>query len=132
VAELINTPYKEWLGKGRGDKNKTNTDLIFKGKDLTIQITGVDPYTVQLEKDVGGTFKLTFNSRELFDVFKRLEEQHTQKFTIKGDEGGLMAISWEDKVGYFAVHQPMVNAKGQPITRRLAPMRVKAATEAAE
>ena len=43
-----------------------------------------------------------------------------------------MAVSWEDKVGYFAVHQPMVNAKGQPITRRLAPMRVKAAMEAAE
>jgi hypothetical protein len=132
VSELIAYPYKDWVGKIRGDKNKTNTDLIFKGRDLTIQITGLPAYTVQLENDVRGMFKLTFNSRDLFDLFKRLEEQHTQKFTIKGDEGGLMAVSWEDKVGYFAVHQPMVNAKGQPITRRLAPMRVKAAMEAAE
>lgn len=134
VAELLNNPYKEWLGKGRGDKNKTHTDLTFNGKDLTIQITGVDPYTVQLEKDVGGKFKLTFNSRELFDLFSRLEGQYTEKFIIKGDEAGLMAIYWEDQLAHFAVHQPMVNAKGQTITRRLAPMRVKAAPvmEAAE
>ena len=133
VIELINAPYKEWLGKGRGDKNKTNTDLIFNGKDLTIQITGVDPYTVQLEKDVGGKFKLTFNSRELYELLSHLEGQHTEKFIIKGDEAGLMAISWEDQIGYFAVHQPMVNAKGQTITRRLAPMRIKATVmEAAE
>jgi hypothetical protein len=133
VVELINYPYKEWLGLARGDKNRTNTDLTFNGRDLTIQITGVDPYTVQLEKDVGGKFKLTFNSRELFDLFSRLEGQHTEKFIIKGDEAGLMAISWEDKIAHFAVHQPMVNAKGQTITRRLAPMRVKATVmEAAE
>lgn len=133
VAELLNTPYKEWLGLARGDKNRTNTDLIFNGKDLTVQITGISPYTVQLEKDVGGKFKLTFNSRELYELFSRLEGQYAEKFIIKGDEAGLMAISWEDQIAYFAVHQPMVNAKGQTITRRLAPMRVKATVmEAAE
>ena len=89
-------------------------------------MTGKPDHVINLRQSVEGTFTLTFNQKDVFDLLRLLSDQKGAKFRLEGDEAGLMAISWEDRLGIYIVYLPTVTKNGSLETRRVAPMRAKA------
>lgn len=126
VAEILAGPYENWEGKQAGNKAKQTTSFLFDDQELTIRVTGKPDHVINLRQSVEGTFTLTFNQKDVFDLLRLLSDQKGAKFRLEGDEAGLMAISWEDRLGIYIVYLPTVTKNGSLETRRVAPMRTKA------
>jgi hypothetical protein len=133
IGELLEGPYDDWEGKQAGNKAKRTTSFLFDDQELTVRVTPEPDHAIKLRQSVGGAFTMTFNQKDVFDLLKLLSDQKASKFLIEGDEAGLMAISWEDRLGTYYIFLPTVTKSGGLETRRVAPMRVIAqAQKAAE
>jgi hypothetical protein len=133
IGELLAGPYDNWEGKQAGNKAKRTTSFLFDDQELTVRATPAPDHAIKLRQSVGGAFTLSFNQKDIFDLLRLLADQKASKFLIEGDEAGLMAISWEDRLGTYVIYLPTVTKSGGLETRRVAPMRVTAqAQKAAE
>lgn len=132
VVQILNGPYQGWDHAKAGNKAKSTTSLIFEDGNLTVRVSGKDDHIVKLSQPVAGSVTMTFNQKDIYDLLVLLDAQQTAKFQIQGDEGGLLAVRWEDKLGEYTVNLPTVTKSGDLETRRVATMRLNAMPKAAE
>jgi hypothetical protein len=59
----------------------------------------------------------------MYLLFQLLCDQHVTGYTLAGDEGGLLRLSWEDQNGFFDFYLPTLGSDGKLQSRRVAPMR---------
>jgi hypothetical protein len=126
AVQILNGPYQGWDESKNGAKGKSTTSLIFEDDQLTIRVTKKDDHIVKLAHSVGGSFTLTFNQKDIYDLLTLITKQHADKYQIRGDEGGLMSVSWEDKIGTYTVNLPTITKSGNLETRRVSVMRFAA------
>jgi len=132
AAQILAGPYHDWLTTQAGNKAKATTSFIFEGDKLIVKVTKKLDHEIVLSHPVEGSFTLTFNQKDIYDLMSLIEEQKAAKYQLRGDEGGLMAISWEDKLGFYTIHLPTVVKNGSLETRRVSTMRFNAMAKAAE
>lgn len=132
AAQILSGPYHDWLTTHAGNKAKAATSLIFEGDKLIVKVTKKSDHEIVLSQPVDGSFTLTFNQKDIYDLMSLIEEQSAAKYQLQGDEGGLLAIRWEDKLGYYTVHLPTVTKAGNLETRRVSAMRFSGMAKAAE
>ena len=121
---LFEKSLKAWAAAKSPVKASMVATLKFQNENLLARMGEAEELGLKLGKSCGGKFTLSFRMREFHDLVVALLRQHTSDFTIRGDEGGLLEISWEDGLGSYWVYLPTVNQDGKLQSRRVAPMRL--------
>jgi hypothetical protein len=132
IAILLTGPFNQWSKEKGSNKNKAPVLFAYDGKKLSVKVNGNDPIDFIRKVDLGAKYKMSFRAREFHRLLQALAAEDCQSFRMRGDEGGLLEISWTNSTGQWAVYMPTVNAKGDLETRRVSPMRVKNLQQAAE
>jgi hypothetical protein len=124
LQHLFSTSLTAWANSVSGKKSKDETRLLFEQDRITLQMKGADDQAIDSVGVVPERIALRFRPRDLHDLFEVLCEQHGDEYTIEGDDGGLLKISWEDNLAHYEVYQPLCTTDGQRLeSRRLTPMR---------
>jgi hypothetical protein len=132
IAILLTGPFDKWSKEKGSNKNKAPVLFAYDGKKLSVKVNGNEPINFIRKVDLGAKYKMSFRAREFHRLLQALAAEDCQSFRMRGDEGGLLEISWSNSTGQWAVYMPTVNAKGDLETRRVSPMRVKNLQQAAE
>jgi len=132
IAILLTGPFDKWSKEKGSNKNKAPVLFAYDGKKLSVKVNGNNPIDFIRKVDLGAKYKMAFRAREFHRLLQALAAEDCQSFRMRGDEGGLLEISWTNSTGQWAVYMPTVNAKGDLETRRVSPMRVKNLHQAAE
>jgi hypothetical protein len=72
-----------------------------------------------VEAEVGAGVSLDFRPGDLAALVEKLMGLMVDKFVFEFDEGGLLAVSWEDQLGTYSIFQPTVMDGGQLNPKRL-------------
>lgn len=132
ISVLLNGPFQDWVKEKGSNKNKAPVIFAYDHKKLSVKVNGQPALDFNRSVDVGAKYAMSFRARDFHKLLTVLAKQDCQSFRMRGDEGGLLEISWSDSVGRYAVYMPTVNLKGELETRRVAHMRVKSMQVAAE
>ena len=132
ISVLLNGPFQDWVKEKGSNKNKAPVIFAYDHKKLSVKVNGLPALDFNRSLDVGAKYAMSFRVRDFHKLLTVLAKQDCQSFRMRGDEGGLLEISWSDSVGRYAVYMPTVNLKGELETRRVAHMRVKSMQVAAE
>jgi hypothetical protein len=124
---LYEQALRAWAAAKNPNKASATATFKFQNDKLLVRIAEQEELELKLAKSCGGKFTLAFRMRELHDLVALLLRQRTSDFSLRGDEGGLLEISWEDSLGYYWVYLPTVNQEGKLQSRRVGPMRLAAA-----
>ena len=124
---LYEQALRAWAAAKSPNKASAIATFKFQNDKLLVRIAEQEELELKLAKSCGGKFTLAFRMRELHDLVALLLRQRTSDFSLRGDEGGLLEISWEDSLGYYWVYLPTVNQEGKLQSRRVGPMRLAAA-----
>ena len=118
---------KAWAAAKSPNKASATATLKFQNDSLLVRIGDQAELDLKLAKPCGGKFTLAFRMREMNDLVEILLRQRASDFKLRGDEGGLLEISWEDSRGFYWIYLPTVNQDGKLQSRRVGPMRLEAA-----
>ena len=118
---------KAWAQAKSPNKAAASAVLKFQNDRLLFRVGDQDDVELKLSQSCGGKFSLEFRMRDMHDVVAALMRQRTSDFKLRGDEGGLLEISWEDNRGYYWIYLPTVNQDGKLQSRRVGPMRLMSA-----
>lgn len=132
IALLLTGPFEKWLSDQASTKNKSPVVFSYVGRELSVKVNGQEPLTFTRSKEMKSKYTMSFKARDFHRLLRELSNQDCQSFTMKGDEGGLLEISWSDDLADYAVYMPTVNLKGELETRRVSHMRIKTIQDAAE
>ena len=121
---LFDQGLKAWAAAKNPNKATTTAMFKFQNDKLLVRIGELAEMEFKLATPCGGKFTLSFRMRELHDLVALLLRQRTTDFRLRGDEGGLLEISWDDGLGSYWVYLPTVNQEGKLQSRRVAPMRI--------
>lgn len=92
-------------------------------QDVAFSMPDANEYKVSVAVNVAGAMTVIFRIKDVLAVAKKLRDQKADSFQFSIDDGGLMAVSWSDDVGTYAVHVPTVGKDGKLQSRRVSPMR---------
>jgi hypothetical protein len=126
LETLYDQGLKAWSAAKSPNKATMVAVLKFQDDKLLVRIGEQQELEFKLSTPVRGKFSLSFRMREFHDLFDLLRRQRANAFTLRGDEGGLMEVSWDDSLGSYSVFLPTVSQDGKLQSRRVAPMRVSA------
>jgi hypothetical protein len=123
---LFDQALKAWAAAKNPNKASAIATFKFQNDKLLVRIGDQSDLELKLARPCGGKFTLAFRMRELHDLVVLLLRQRTSDFSLRGDEGGLLEISWDDSLGNYCVYLPTVNQEGKLQSRRVGPMRLTA------
>ena len=128
---LFEQRLKDWAAAKNPNKSTATATLKFQDDKLLVRIADQVELELKPGMSCGGKFTLAFRMRELHDLVALLLKQRASDFKLRGDEGGLLEISWEDSLGFYWIYLPTANQEGKLQSRRVGPMRLAAASLAA-
>ncbi len=126
VSLILNGPVKEWEKSTSSTKHKFAFSLTFDANKLILQTGEKDPYEYKLRTSVSGRYTLSIRAKDMMDLLKQLAAQDAAEFQLEGDEGGLLRVTWSDRLGRYTINMPTATRDGGWTTRRVAPMRINA------
>ncbi len=106
------------------NKNSRTVKLVYKQDILSVSLKDEAGTDIELTQSSGDMCEMPFRPRDMHDLFAILVEQHGSQYTLTGDDGGLLEISWSDKMADYWVFLPTSSSDGRLQTRRVAPMRL--------
>ena len=120
-----------WTASTAADKNKRNFLLQLKGGQLSLKCGDAEPMELVLKTDSTAAVSMKFKIPDIVAVIDQIADQHST-YEIAGDPGGLIRISWADKLGSYDYYLPTLGSDGRLMNRRVAPMRINDLPMAAE
>lgn len=132
LSLIVDNILEPWTKDKSKEKGKHIVQITVDKDKLRITCGNYEPVVCSFksEKPVKGSVRV--RPRELHQVFTKLRNWSTDKFRLKGDDGGLFQIGWEDQIGAWDFSFPTLTRDGRLETRRIAPMRAPAMPVAAE
>ena len=123
LSLIVDNILDPWTKDKSKDKNRYTVQFSVDKDKLRVSCGNYEPLVCSFksERQVKGSVKL--RPRELHQIFSRLRNWSTDKFRLRGDDGGLFQISWEDPIGNWDFSIPTLTSDGRFETRRIAPMR---------
>lgn len=119
VEAFHDAAMRKWQASENGKKSETPMVLTFKAGAI-IHSFGKEPdVTLPCTGKVASPVTLKFSARALSDLFEKIVAQHGETYSFSADEGGMLAISWTDKLGSYEVYQYAQSEKGAAISKRL-------------
>lgn len=122
IGALVNGALKAWRDSQNGKKASVIMELAFKGTQMTLRRDGEDLEVIAIDP-VSEAVALSFLVRDLNALFSKLAEQHTDRFRLSVDDGGMLSVAWSDEYCEYEVFQPSVTNDGRLQTKRLGLMR---------
>lgn len=110
---------RKWETSANGKKNETPMVLTFKAGAIVYSFGKEPEVTLPCTGKVASPVTLKFSARALCDLFEKLVAQHGDTYSFSADEGGMLAISWTDKLGSYEVYQYAQSEKGAALSKRL-------------
>ena len=131
IHAIFDRTLKEWGRSMDSNKNSRTVKLVYKQDILSVSLKDEAGTDIELTQSSGDMCEMPFRPRDMHDLFAILVEQHGSQYTLKGDDGGLLEISWSDKMADYWVFLPTSSSDGRLQTRRVAPMRLSSPQMAA-
>ncbi len=123
VEAVFTSVLKPWVDSKDGKKGKKTLRLSLTPKDVSFSLPDLGEHTATTSVKVAGNLSVNFRIKDILALVKKLKDQKPDDFQFAIDDGGLMAVSWKDDVGSYAVHVPTVGKDNKLQSRRVAPMR---------
>ena len=98
---------------------------------MSLKCGDADPMELVLKTDSTAAVSMKFKIPDIVAVIDQIADQHST-YEIAGDSGGLIRISWADKLGSYDYYLPTLGSDGRHMNRRVAPMRINDLPMAAE
>lgn len=114
---------KAWTDTRDGKKGQKIMRWDVNPKKVTFSTPDTVEQSIPASIDIAGSLSVTFRIKDMIALFKALRAQKTDIFECAIDNGGLMSLSWQDDVGSYAIHVPLVGKDKKLQSRRVAPMR---------
>ena len=114
---------KPWAANMAGNKAQRAFMLSLKNRELKVSCGDGDPLVLNFKTECEDTINMKFRIQDMYLLFQLLCDQHVTGYTLAGDEGGLLRLSWEDQNGFFDFYLPTLGSDGKLQSRRVAPMR---------
>lgn len=125
LVDLYRDKKAGWDKVKKADKTGQTMMLDFANQHMILKSVGQEDYTIPAFGELHPQVALTFRAQELMAVLGKLCAVDTETFTVSGDKGGLLIISWKDAVGSYELCLPTCTAGGSLQSRRLAEMTVE-------
>ncbi|MEI6800361.1 MAG: hypothetical protein WCO04_14285 [Pseudomonadota bacterium] len=122
LVKLFYACLAEWARVRKADTTNKTITLEFAAGQLIAKRSGEGDFAIPAVHNGHASVSLTFRAQDLYEVFGKLREVNADTFTLMGDRGGLLAITWKDPVGFYQVYLPTAAANGEMQSRRVAPM----------
>ena len=122
IGLIFEDVLKPWAESKAGDKAKHKLRVSVENDELTVTCGPLLNYATKLQNPIKVAGAVSLRPRDLFDLFLRLLDWKTNKFTIRGDLGGLLQIAWADDFADYEYYLPILNAEGRLETRRICKM----------
>lgn len=122
LKSLYEKGLHEWSASKGSNKNQKKMFLHFSGSAMSFSIDGKTDIVIAVKGHAKGITKLRVSPRNFHDIVNLLLASGVNDFTIEGDTGGLLAVSWADKYGSYMVAMPLLSADGVLLNRRIEPM----------
>lgn len=114
---------KPWIDSKDGKKNQKPMRCVVTPQDVTFAMPDANEHKAAVTASVAGGVTVAFRIKDVLALAKKLKDQKVDSFEFSIDDGGLLAVSWADDVGAYAVHVPTVGKDGKLQSRRVSPMR---------
>lgn len=123
VEAMYTSLFLPWIKTNDGKKNQKFMRCALTPQDVTFSMPDANEYKASVSVNVAGAMTVSFRIKDVLALAKKLKDQKVDSFEFSIDDGGLMAVSWADDVGAYAVHVPTVGKDGKLQSRRVSPMR---------
>lgn len=122
IGLIFEDVLKPWAESKAADKAKHRLGVSVENDELTVTCGPQLNYVTKLKNPLKVAGAVSLRPRDIFDLFLRLVDWKTNKFTIRGDLGGLLQIAWTDDFADYEYYLPILNAEGRLETRRICKM----------
>jgi hypothetical protein len=123
VEAVFASVLKPWVDSKDGKKGRKTLRLSLTQQDVSFSLPDLGEHTATTSVKVAGNLSVNFRIKDIVALVKKLRDQKPDNFQFAIDDGGLMAVSWKDDVGAYAIHIPTVGKDSKLQSRRVAPMR---------
>jgi hypothetical protein len=123
IETMFASLLKPWIDSKDGKKNQKPMRCVVTAQDVTFSMPDANEHKAAVPASVAGGVTVAFRIKDVLALAKKLKDQKVDSFEFSIDDGGLLAVSWADDVGTYAVHVPTVGKDGKLQSRRVSPMR---------
>lgn len=107
-------------GYTAAEKKTKVATLKYERGSLLLDVPAKENAEQGVVVDIDAATELDFRCNDLANLVQKLKGLMVDQFTFEFDENGLMAITWSDELGSYAVFQPTVMEGGMLNPKRLA------------
>lgn len=106
-------------------------EFLFTAEKLTVSGNAKVVHEIPISAAIAGVESLSVRAGDLFGLIKLLLALKPTVFDLSADPGGLLKISWKDRLANYEVFLPTVLSDGKLNPRRVEPMRPTVTSSAA-
>jgi hypothetical protein len=123
IEAVFASVLKSWVDSKDGKKGKKSLRLSLSPQEAAFSLPDLGEYKATTTVKVIGNVNVNFRIKDIVALIRKLKDQKPEDFQFAIDDGGLMAVTWKDDVGSYAIHIPTVGKDNKLQSRRVAPMR---------